>query len=150
MGCQHSLPVAISLERENQFFCVESGQLSKIPFFNCSVCIFSFRLNGLGYYQSFFHELTSHCHADIFSWINHTCVKKTRLVKTTYIDRVRLKNLYNILSKLLPAVVAWFVRVSVFHSVNSAPSANSASNPAWECCIDRLNLKLFFLFCISN
>ena len=29
-----------------------------------------------------------------------------------------------------PAVVAWFVKASVFHSVNSAPSANGGSNPA--------------------
>ena len=31
-----------------------------------------------------------------------------------------------------PAMVAWFVKASVYHSVNSAPSANGASNPAWE------------------
>ena len=42
-----------------------------------------------------------------------------------------------------PAVVAWFVRASVFHSVNYAPSANGGLNPAWECCIDRLNSKEF-------
>ena len=35
--------------------------------------------------------------------------------------------------KFSPAVVAWFVKASVFHSVNSAPSANGGSNPAWEC-----------------
>ena len=34
--------------------------------------------------------------------------------------------------RLSPAVVAWFVKASVFHSVNSAPSANGGSNPAWE------------------
>ena len=28
-----------------------------------------------------------------------------------------------------PAVVAWFAKASVFHSVNSAPSANHGSNP---------------------
>ena len=38
---------------------------------------------------------------------------------------------------------AWFVKASVFHSVNSAPSANGGSNPAWECCIDHLNSKEF-------
>ena len=42
-----------------------------------------------------------------------------------------------------PAAVAWFVKASVFHSVNSAPSANGGSNPDWECCIDRLNSKEF-------
>ena len=30
-----------------------------------------------------------------------------------------------------PAVVARFVKASVFYSVNSAPSANGGSNPAW-------------------
>ena len=30
-----------------------------------------------------------------------------------------------------PAVVAWFAKASVFHSVNSAPSANGGSNPTW-------------------
>ena len=30
-----------------------------------------------------------------------------------------------------PAVVAWFAKASIFHSVNSAPSASSGSNPAW-------------------
>ena len=30
----------------------------------------------------------------------------------------------------VPAVVAWFVKASVFHSVNYAPSANGGSNPA--------------------
>ena len=29
-----------------------------------------------------------------------------------------------------PAAVAWFVKASVFHSVNSALSANGGSNPA--------------------
>ena len=28
-----------------------------------------------------------------------------------------------------PAVVAWMVKASVFHSVNSAPSAKGGSNP---------------------
>ena len=32
---------------------------------------------------------------------------------------------------LNPAVVAWFVKGSVFYLVNSAPSANGESNPAW-------------------
>ena len=40
-----------------------------------------------------------------------------------------------------PAVVAWFVKASVFHSVNYAPSVNGGSHPAWKCCIDRLNSK---------
>ena len=30
-----------------------------------------------------------------------------------------------------PAVVAWFAKASVFHSVNSAPSANGGLNAAW-------------------
>ena len=30
-----------------------------------------------------------------------------------------------------PAVVAWFANASVFHSVNSTPSANGGSNPTW-------------------
>ena len=34
------------------------------------------------------------------------------------------------------AVVAWFVKASVFHSVNSAPSASGGSNPAWVWHID--------------
>ena len=42
-----------------------------------------------------------------------------------------------------PAVVAWFIKASVFHSVNSAPSVNGGSNPARECCINRLNSKEF-------
>ena len=42
-------------------------------------------------------------------------------------------------------MVAWFVKASVFHSVNSAPSANGGSNLAWECCIDRLNSKEFVI-----
>ena len=29
-----------------------------------------------------------------------------------------------------PAAVAWFVKAPVYHSVNSAPSANGESNPA--------------------
>ena len=45
-------------------------------------------------------------------------------------------------------MVAWFVKASVFHSVNSAPSTNSGSNPAWECCIDRLNSKEFVAMCL--
>ena len=49
-----------------------------------------------------------------------------------------------------PAVVAQFVKESVFHSVNSAPSANSGLNPAWECCIDRLNLKEFVAIQIAR
>ena len=49
-----------------------------------------------------------------------------------------------------PAVVAWFVKASVFHSVNSAPSANGGSNPAWECCIDRLNSKEFVAIQIAR
>ena len=49
-----------------------------------------------------------------------------------------------------PAVVAWFVKASVFHSVNSAPSANGGSNPIWECCIDRLNLKEFVAIQIAR
>ena len=28
-------------------------------------------------------------------------------------------------------MVAWFIKASYFHSVNSAPSANGGSNPAW-------------------
>ena len=40
-----------------------------------------------------------------------------------------------------PAVVAWFVKVSVFHSVNSAPSGNSGSNPAWVWFIDRSEVE---------
>ena len=36
-----------------------------------------------------------------------------------------------------PAVVAWFVKASVFNSVNSAPSANGVLNPAWVWYIDR-------------
>ena len=40
-------------------------------------------------------------------------------------------------------MVAWFVKASDFHSVNSAPSANGGLNPAWECCIDHLNSKEF-------
>ena len=28
-------------------------------------------------------------------------------------------------------MVAWFAKALVFHSVNSAPSANGRSNPAW-------------------
>ena len=49
-----------------------------------------------------------------------------------------------------PAVVAWFVGASVFHSVNSASSANGGSNPAWECCIDRLNSKEFVTIQIAR
>ena len=49
-----------------------------------------------------------------------------------------------------PAVVAWFVKASVFHSVNSAPSANGGSNPAWECYIDRLNSKEFVAIQIAR
>ena len=33
-------------------------------------------------------------------------------------------------SNTCPAAVAWFVKASVFHSVNAAPSANGGSNPA--------------------
>ena len=53
-------------------------------------------------------------------------------------------------SKFRPAVVAWFVKASVFHSVNSAPSVNGGSNPAWECCIDRLNSKEFVAIQIAR
>ena len=56
--------------------------------------------------------------------------------------------LFNV--KYSPAVVAWFVKASVFHSVNSAPSANGGSNPAWECCIDRLNSKEFVAIHIAR
>ena len=49
-----------------------------------------------------------------------------------------------------PAVVAWFVKASVFHSVNSAPSANGGSNPAWECCFNCLNLKEFVTIQIAR
>ena len=31
-------------------------------------------------------------------------------------------------NEIIPAVVAWFVKASVFHSVNSAPSANGGSS----------------------
>ena len=37
----------------------------------------------------------------------------------------------NDLFRFNPAMVAWFVKASVFHSVNSAPSANGGSNPAY-------------------
>ena len=40
-----------------------------------------------------------------------------------------------------PAVVAWFVKASVFHSINSAPFANGGSNPAWVCYIDRSEVE---------
>ena len=56
----------------------------------------------------------------------------------------------NITSRGCPAVVAWFVEASVFHLVNSAPSANGGSNPAWECCIDRLNSKEFVAIQIAR
>ena len=46
--------------------------------------------------------------------------------------------------------MAWFVKASVFHSVNSAPAANGGSNPAWECCIDRLFSKEFVAIQIAS
>ena len=60
------------------------------------------------------------------------------------------KNVQKKRQKLLPntsfkcsAVVVWFVKASVFHSVNSAPSRNGGSNPTWECCMDLPNSKEF-------
>ena len=54
------------------------------------------------------------------------------------------------ITQISPAVVAWLVKASVFHSVNSAPSANGGSNPAWECCIDCLNSKEFVAILIAR
>ena len=53
-------------------------------------------------------------------------------------------------SALRPAVVDWFVKASFFLSVNSAPCANGGSNPAWECCINRLNSKEFVAIQITR
>ena len=43
----------------------------------------------------------------------------------------RIQNAKLVLYKSIkyPAVVAWFIKASVFHSVKSAPSANGGSNP---------------------
>ena len=47
-------------------------------------------------------------------------------------------------------MVAWFVKASVFHTVDSAPSAKGGSNPAWECFINRLNSKEFVAIQIAR
>ena len=47
-----------------------------------------------------------------------------------------------------PAVVAWFVKASVFHSVNSTPTANGGSNPAWVWYINGSEVET--LCCNSN
>ena len=39
--------------------------------------------------------------------------------------------------------MAWFIKASVFNSVNSAPSANGGLNPAWVWYIDRSEVELF-------
>ena len=39
------------------------------------------------------------------------------------------------------AVVAWFVKASVFHSGNSAPSANGGPNLPWVCYTDRSEVE---------
>ena len=49
-------------------------------------------------------------------WISSLVVKNFRI---------------SLIAQRSPAGVAWFVKASIFHSVNSAPSANGRLNPAW-------------------
>ena len=51
---------------------------------------------------------------------------------------------------IYPAVVAWFIKASVFHSVNYAPSANGGSNPAWVWYItNQLRLQLLHVIILN-
>ena len=64
------------------------------------------------------------------------------------LDTYKNSRLHN--DMLSSAMVAWFVKASVFQSVNSAPSANGGSNTAWKGCIDHLNLKEFVAIQIAR
>ena len=46
--------------------------------------------------------------------------------------------------------MAWFVKASVFHSVNSAPSGNGGSNPAWVWYIDRSEVDTLCRNCVGT
>ena len=64
---------------------------------------------------------------------------------------VELMNYTIITQKFSPAVVAWFVKASVFHAVNYAPpSVNGGSNLAGECCVNRLNSTEFVTIQIAK
>ena len=49
-----------------------------------------------------------------------------------------------------PAVVAWFAKASVFHSVNSAPCANGGSNPVEVWCINRSEIEISCIYSYSR